>query len=107
MIDADAIIIVQADTARCGAICGFLDFAPFCRVANMLLSSHRDPEMHLDLCCAVPRAIHMECFRDHARIERICFDGFRELQGDLMEPDLSRPGMGIELKDKDAATYLA
>jgi hypothetical protein len=34
------------------------------------------------------------------------FDGFCEPVHGVMSPDLSRPGMGLELKEKDAAPYL-
>jgi len=47
----------------------------------------------------------MEFFHDHARIERIFFDGFCEPVDGQMIPDLSRPGMGIELKEKDVNRY--
>jgi hypothetical protein len=33
------------------------------------------------------------------------FDGFSEPQKGIMKPDLSRPGNGLELKEKDAAVY--
>ncbi len=39
------------------------------------------------------RAVHMEFFHDHARIERMFFDGFCEPVDGCMIPDLSRPGM--------------
>lgn len=106
MIDAQAVSILQADATRCGGISGFLDAASLCWAANMPLSSHCGPSMHLHVCCAVPRAIHMEFFHDHARIERIFFDGFSEPDNGLMKPDLSRPGMGLELKEADASPYL-
>lgn len=106
MIDAKAVTILQADATRCGGISGFLDVAALCWAANLPLSSHCGPSMHLHVCCAVPRAIHMEFFHDHARIERMFFDGFCEPQNGVMKPDLSRPGMGLELKEKEAAAYL-
>ena len=62
--------------------------------------------MHVHVCCAVPRAIHMEFFHDHVRIERMFFDGFCEPVDGVMSPDLSRPGAGLTLKEKDAAHYL-
>ncbi|MGH9511845.1 MAG: enolase C-terminal domain-like protein [Terriglobales bacterium] len=105
MIDAQAVTILQADATRCGGISGFLDVAALCWAANMPLSSHCGPSMHLHVCCAAPRAIHMEFFHDHARIERMFFDGFCEPQNGVMKPDLSRPGMGLELKEKDAAAF--
>ncbi|HEY5212836.1 MAG TPA: enolase C-terminal domain-like protein [Acidobacteriaceae bacterium] len=105
MIDAQAITILQADATRCGGISGFLDVASLCWAANIPLSSHCGPSMHLHVCCAVPRAIHMEFFHDHARIERMFFDGFCEPENGVMKPDLSRPGMGLELKETSASPY--
>ena len=105
MLDADAITILQADCTRCGGISGFLDTASLCWAHNIPISSHCGPSMHLHACCAVPRAIHMEFFHDHARIESIFFDGFCEPIDGCMTPDLSRTGMGLELKEKDAAKY--
>lgn len=106
MLDAKAVTVLQADATRCGGISGFLDVASLCWARNVPLSSHCGPSMHLHVCCAVPRAIHMEFFHDHARIERMFFDGFCEPRHGAMKPDLSRPGMGLELKEKDAALYL-
>jgi L-alanine-DL-glutamate epimerase-like enolase superfamily enzyme len=106
MIDAQSVTILQADATRCGGISGFLDVASLCWAANISLSSHCGPSMHLHVCCAVPRAIHMEFFHDHARIERMFFDGFCEPENGLMKPDLSRPGMGLELKEASASPYL-
>jgi L-alanine-DL-glutamate epimerase-like enolase superfamily enzyme len=106
MIDAQAVSVLQADATRCGGISGFLDVASLCWAANIPLSSHCGPSMHLHVCCAVPRAIHMEFFHDHARIERMFFDGFCEPENGLMKPDLSRPGVGLELKEAAASPYL-
>ncbi len=106
MIDAEAVTILQADATRCGGISGFLNAASLCWAANLPLSSHCGPSMHLHVCCAVPRAIHMEYFHDHVRIEQMFFDGFCEPVNGRMSPDRSRPGMGLELKEADAAPYL-
>jgi L-rhamnonate dehydratase len=62
--------------------------------------------MHLHVCCAAPRAIHMEFFHDHARIERMLFDGFCEPKNGVMTPNVSRPGMGLELKQANAKKHL-
>lgn len=106
MLDAEAVTVLQADATRCGGITGFLDVASLCWAHNVPLSSHCGPSMHLHACCAAPRAIHMEFFHDHARIERMFFDGFCEPHHGDMKPDLSRAGMGLELKEKDAAPFL-
>jgi L-alanine-DL-glutamate epimerase-like enolase superfamily enzyme len=105
MLDAQAVSVLQADATRCCGISGFLDAASLCWAANMPLSSHCAPSMHLHVCCAVPRAVHMEFFHDHARIERMFFDGFCEPRDGRMAPDLSRPGHGLMLKEKDGERY--
>jgi L-alanine-DL-glutamate epimerase-like enolase superfamily enzyme len=105
MLDAEAVTVLQADCTRCGGISGFLDAAALCWAHNVPLSSHCGPSMHLHVCCAVPRAVHMEFFHDHVRIERMFFDGFCEPVKGCMIPDLSRPGTGLELKEKDAARF--
>jgi len=107
MLDSQAVTILQADCTRCGGISGFLDAASLCWAHNIPLSSHCGPSMHLHACCAVPRAVHMEFFHDHARIERIFFDGFCEPRQGQMAPDLSRPGMGLELKRQDIEKFRA
>jgi L-alanine-DL-glutamate epimerase-like enolase superfamily enzyme len=105
MLDAQAVTILQADCTRCGGISGFLEAAALCWAHNIPLSSHCGPSMHLHVCCAVSRAIHMEFFHDHARIERIFFEGFCEPREGQMTPDLSRHGMGLELKVHDADKF--
>ena len=105
MIEAEAVTVLQADATRCGGVTGFMDVGALCWAANLPLSSHCGPSMHLHVCCAVPRAIHMEYFHDHARIERMVFDGFCDPRKGIMKPDLSRPGHGLELREKDAAAF--
>lgn len=106
MLNAEAVTVLQADATRCGGISGFLDAGALCWAANTPLSSHCGPSMHLHVCCAVPRAIHMEFFHDHVRIERMFFDGFCEPINGVMSPDRTRPGMGLTLKEKDAERFL-
>jgi L-alanine-DL-glutamate epimerase-like enolase superfamily enzyme len=105
MLDAGAVDILQADATRCGGISGFLDAASLCWASNVPLSSHCAPSLHLHACCAVPRAVHMEFFHDHARIERMFFDGFCEPKDGVMYADLSRPGLGLTFKEKDAERF--
>ena len=105
MLEAGAVSVLQADATRCGGISGFLDAASLCWAAHRPLSSHCAPSLHLHVCCAVPRAVHMEYFHDHARIERMFFDGYCEPRNGVMSPDLSRPGMGLTLRESDAAKF--
>ena len=62
--------------------------------------------IHMHPCCAVPRARHLEFFHDHARMERMFFEGFCEPRQGHMLPDWSRAGLGLELKEKDAEKFL-
>jgi len=105
MLRASAVTVLQADATRCGGVTGFLNAAALCWASDTPLSSHCAPSIHLHVCCMAARAVHMEFFHDHARIERLFFDGFREPEHGVMSPDLSRPGFGLELKEQDAAHY--
>ena len=107
MLDAQAVTVLQADCTRCGGISGFQQAAALCWAHNVPLSAHCGPSMHLHVCCSVPRAVHMEFFHDHARIERMFFDGFQEPVDGHMSPDLGRRGMGLELKEADAEKFRA
>jgi hypothetical protein len=48
---------------------------------------------------------HIEYFYDHARIERLLFDGAPEPRGGALHPEVSRPGLGLTFKWKDAERY--
>lgn len=105
MIAAKSVDVLQADATRAQGITGFLGAAAVCNAHQMALSAHCAPSIHMHVCCAVPRARHLEFFHDHARIERMFFDGFREPREGRMYPDWSRPGFGLELKQKDAEKF--
>ena len=105
MIASQSVTVLQADCTRCGGISGFIEAAALCWAHNLPLSSHCGPSMHLHVCCSVPRAVHMEFFHDHVRIERMFFDGFVDPLAGSMSPDLSRPGMGLTFKQKDAEEF--
>lgn len=104
MIDRQAVDVLQADATRCG-ITGFLQVADLCEADYLPLSSHCAPALHLHLGCAARPFRHLEYFHDHVRIESMLFDGAVRQQGGMLAPDLSRPGIGIELKESDAARY--
>ncbi|MFO0753876.1 MAG: enolase C-terminal domain-like protein [Thermodesulfovibrionales bacterium] len=104
IVEAGAVDVLQADATRCGADC-FLEAAALCRAFHLPLSAHTAPSLHLPLCCAAEPARHLEYFHDHVRIEKMLFDGVREPVGGLLAPDPDRPGIGIELKKKDAERY--
>ena len=106
MLSAKSVDVQQADATRAQGITGFLGAAALCDAHQIALSAHCAPSIHMHACCAVPRARHLEFFHDHARVERIFFDGFCEPRDGHMFPDLSRPGLGLEVKQKDISQYL-
>jgi hypothetical protein len=57
------------------------------------------------MACAARPLRHVEFFHDHVRIERMLFDGFSEPVDGAMHPDLSRPGLGLIFKQKDAEPF--
>ncbi len=107
MLEAGAVDVLQADVTRCGGITAFMQVATLCESRNIPFSAHTAPAQHLHPCCAATPLRNLEYFHDHVRIERMFFDGVPEpVNGQLM-PDLSRPGMGLELKTADAVRYAA
>jgi L-alanine-DL-glutamate epimerase-like enolase superfamily enzyme len=105
MLEAGAVDVLQADATRCAGITGFMAAGALCQSRSMALSAHTAPSLHAHPCCALAPACHVEYFFDHARIERMLFDGFLKPDGGFLRPDLSRPGLGIEFKRSDAARF--
>ncbi|HET7340143.1 MAG TPA: enolase C-terminal domain-like protein [Methylomirabilota bacterium] len=107
MLDAGAVDVLQADATRCGGITGFLRVAALCVARSLPLSAHCAPTLHLPLGLALEPVRHLEYFHDHVRIERMLFDGAPAPVEGMLAADLSRPGLGIELKRSDAARWAA
>ncbi len=97
LLQAGAVDVLQADATRCCGISGFLRTAALCQAWGIPLSAHTAPSLHATVCCAAAPAIHVEYFHDHARIERMLFDGMPPLDGGQIRPDTSRPGLGLAL----------
>lgn len=105
LLDAGAVDTLQADATRCAGFTGFLRAATLADAYGIPLSAHCAPALHLHACMAVARLSPIEYFHDHVRIARLLFDGVPEPVGGALRPDLSRPGIGLELKQADAARY--
>ena len=105
MLEAGAVDVLQADATRCGGITGYLRAGVLCESRCMPLSAHCAPSLHVHPSCALPAFRHLEYFYDHERIEHLLFDGAPSPQGGALHPDLSRPGLGLEFKYKDADKY--
>ena len=105
MCAAGAVDVLQADATRCKGVTGFMRAAAVADAFLLPLSSHCAPSLHLHPCCAAPRVRHMEYFHDDVRIEHMLFDGALSPVGGEIEPDLGRPGLGLELKEADARRF--
>jgi len=97
----DAVDFLQADATRCLGLTGFIKTATLCEARGTPLSAHCAPSLHAHAACALLPLRHIEYFFDHARIESRYFDGFVEPVNGAIRPDLSRPGIGVELKEQD------
>jgi L-alanine-DL-glutamate epimerase-like enolase superfamily enzyme len=105
MLAAQAIDVQQADATRCGGYTGFLQVAALCEAHHAPLSCHCGPALHLPVACASPRMRHIEWFHDHVRIEHMLFDGAPVPRDGAIRPDLTRAGLGLAFKSKDAEPF--
>ena len=107
MLAAGAVDVLQADATRCGGITGFLQASALCNAFHLPLSAHTAPAVHTHLGCATTPLRHLEYFHDHVRIETMIFEGVQQPVDGELSPDLSRPGLGIELKKANAQRFAA
>jgi L-alanine-DL-glutamate epimerase-like enolase superfamily enzyme len=105
MLAAKAVDILQADATRCGGITGFLKAGYLCEAYRLPFSSHCAPAVHLPAAISLPSFYIAEYFYDHARIEKMFFDGNPEVIAGQLRPDLSSPGSGLILKEADIMKY--
>jgi L-alanine-DL-glutamate epimerase-like enolase superfamily enzyme len=105
MLEACAVDVLQADATRCGGVTGFLQAGALCTASSLPLSAHTAPAIHMHVCCATPRAVHLEYFHDHVRIENLLFEGVQRPNQGNLEPDVSRPGLGLVLKRSEASKF--
>ncbi len=105
MLDAQTVDVLQADATRCGGFSGLLAVDGLCQVKMIPLSTHCAPHLHLHAGASLKTLRHMEYFYDHVRIEEMFFDGIQEPRNGTLSPDLSRPGIGLDLRLRDAERY--
>jgi L-alanine-DL-glutamate epimerase-like enolase superfamily enzyme len=105
LLEAGAVDVLQADATRCAGITELLRVGALCAAQPVPLSAHTAPALHAAPCCALAPAVHVEYFHDHARIERMLFDGAPVPQGGALVPDRSRPGLGLDFKRADAERF--
>jgi L-alanine-DL-glutamate epimerase-like enolase superfamily enzyme len=102
---AGCVDVLQGDVTRCGGITNLLRADGICRARNLPFSAHCAPQVSAHLCCALERAVHIEYFHDHERIESMLFEGTLELEDGQLRPDPDRPGLGIELRRAEAECF--
>jgi L-alanine-DL-glutamate epimerase-like enolase superfamily enzyme len=107
MLEAGTVDVLQADATRCGGITGFLQADTLCGAWHMPLSAHTAPSVHAHACCAASKSVHLEYFHDHARIESLVFKGALLPRNGELTPDLSRCGLGLELRHDELSRYPA
>lgn len=107
MLAAGAVDVQQADITRCAGLSEFVRVDALCAGFQTPLSAHTAPAAHLHPCCGLERVRNIEYFHDHARIEAMLFDGAPQPRQGGLWPDLSRPGLGIELKVREARRFAA
>ena len=95
MLNAGAVDVLQADATRCGGVTGILNVGAQCVGRGIPLSAHTAPAIHAHIGCAIGPLEHVEYFHDHARIERMLFDGAPKPRYGTLVPDPSIPGLGI------------
>lgn len=100
-----AVDILQVDATRCGGFSEMIKAMNLADTFSIPVSTHCAPYLHLHIACATS-VIHMEYFYDHFRIETELFDGASTPVNGYLKPDYSRPGIGLELKKKDAEKFL-
>jgi L-alanine-DL-glutamate epimerase-like enolase superfamily enzyme len=106
MCAAGAVDVLQADVSRCAGITEWLRVAAVAAAHGMQVSGHCAPSLHLHPACSIPNIRHLEYFADHVRVDHLLFDGVIEPVDGVLRPDLSRPGLGLELKRTDAACFV-
>jgi L-alanine-DL-glutamate epimerase-like enolase superfamily enzyme len=104
---AQAVDILQADVSRCGGITEWLRVAAVAAGHGLRVSAHTAQSLTAHVACAVPNLAHLEYFHDHARCDRILFDGVLDPVGGVLRPDPERPGFGLELRAADVERYAA
>jgi L-alanine-DL-glutamate epimerase-like enolase superfamily enzyme len=106
MTAAHAVDCLQADITRCAGVTEWLRVAALAAARGLELSGHCAPSQHAHPACAIPNLRHVEYFADHVRADHLLFDGVLEPQtGGFLQPDLDRPGSGLELKRPDAERF--
>ncbi len=106
LLGAGAVDVLQADATRCCGITGLLQADALAWAANVPLSIHCAPSLHLQAALCLQRLKHLEWFHDHVRIESMLLDGAPWAGTGALHPAApDHPGLGLALKSADAEPY--
>jgi L-alanine-DL-glutamate epimerase-like enolase superfamily enzyme len=97
--------VLQGDATRCGGITGLMRADALCAAYGRPFSAHCAPTIHAHACAAMQTARHIEWFHDHARIEAMLFAGAPQPVDGALRPDPASPGLGVELRRRDAERW--
>jgi L-alanine-DL-glutamate epimerase-like enolase superfamily enzyme len=104
MCAAGAVDCLQVDVTRCAGITDWLRASAVAAAHGLEVSGHCAPSLHLHPAAAVQNLRHLEYFADHARAERVLFDGVADPVGGTLRPPAA-PGLGLELKRGDVERF--
>ena len=94
---AGAVDVVQIDVSRCAGITEWRRIAALASGHGLEVSGHCAPSLHVAVACSTPNVAHLEYFADHARADRLLFDGVVDPVAGELEPDRSVPGHGLSI----------
>ncbi len=106
LLECGAVDCLQADVTRCGGITGLRAVLGLADGHHVDVSGHCAPAVAAHAFTPARHLRHLEYFHDHVRIESMLFDGTPELRDGALHPDMTRPGLGLELRRADADRYL-
>jgi L-alanine-DL-glutamate epimerase-like enolase superfamily enzyme len=72
---------------------------------GLQISGHCAPSLHAPVAAAAANLAHVEYFADHVRVDHLLFEGVPEPDGGAFHFHDARPGLGISIKEADAARY--
>ena len=105
MCSAGAVDVLQADVSRCAGISEWLRVAGVAAAHGLEISGHCAPSLHTAPASSVPNLRHVEYFHDHARVDRMLFDGALIPYDGVLVAPRDRPGMGLALREADAVPF--
>jgi len=105
MLEAEAVDVLQADATRCLGLSGFLEAGALSAARCLPLSAHTAPSQHVHVALSLHHLRHVEYFFDHVRIENLFFEGAARASSGAIRADLSSPGNGLILKERDVERY--